>query len=141
MSTELTRVDAWLQSLLKGDTALSALATDVYGDVADTGATGRYVVHQYMGAADVQGVGPNRIMISGLWLVRAVQETRSWADLAPTADRIDFLLQGNLGGAAGTDGAVFSSVRERPHKLIEAVEGGGEIRNLGGTYRIEAQVP
>lgn len=142
MSDELTRVDAWLQSELAGDTTITGIVAErVYGDSADPDASYPFIVHQFQGGADVQGVGPNRIMISGLWLVRAVAQTRTWTSLAPAADAIDTVLQGNLGGPAGSDGAVFSAVRERPFKLIEDIEGGEQIRQLGGLYRIEAQVP
>lgn len=141
---ELTRVDVWLQTLLAGDTALQALVGNparVYSDVADPAATYPFIVHQHQGSADVRGVGPGRIMLSGVWLVRAVAQTTTWTALAACADRIDRLLQGNPGGPAGTDGAVFSSVREQPFKQVENIEGGEQIRHLGGLFRILVQVP
>lgn len=141
---ELTRVDVWMQGTLAGDATLKTLVGDparVYSDVADPHAIDPYIVHTNLATTDVAGVGPNRIMISGLWLVKAVRTTSNWTDLAAIADRIDTLLQGNHGGAAGSDGQVFSCVRERPYRFVENLDGGDTIRQLGGQYRIEAQVP
>lgn len=137
---ETTIVDQWLTATLAPDSALVALigANNVHADQAPPGATHPFIVHQFQGAADVRGSGPLRIMTSGIWIVKAVGETRDYLTLKPIADRIDVLLQAASGTAAG--GFIFSSVREFPFRLPER-ENGHDYRNLGGGYRCLAQLP
>lgn len=139
---ETTIVDQWLQATLTGDSVLIGLLPDgvdgVHADVAPGAARHPLVVHQFQGAADVRGAGPFRIMTNGLWLVRAIDETRDYLTLAPIANRIDVLLQAASGTAAA--GIVFSSVREYPYRMVER-DNGHDYRHLGGAYRCLAQIP
>jgi len=149
MADETTRVDAWLYELLHDDTdLLAALATQtrpglesVVADVAPTGTVFPVVVYQHQGSVDVRtATGSGRIMVTGLWIVKVVGETANYGELVAAADRLDALLEESNGGPAGSDGAVFTSVRESPFRFAED-DGGVSYRYLGGTYRIWAQVP
>lgn len=139
---ETTIVDQWLQATLAGDSALIAFLPDgtdgVHADEAPPAAKFPLVIHQFQAGTDVRGSGPYRIMTNGLWIVKAVGETRDRLTIKPIADRIDVLLQAASGAAA--DGLVFSSVREFPFRLNEN-ENGHDYRHLGGGYRCLAQIP
>lgn len=138
--SETTRVSRWLTATLATDTTIISLigANNVHSRRATPGAHYPLIIHQMLGAADVRGSGPYRIMTNGLWLVKAVGETRDILDLEPIADRIDELLQAGSGTAA--DGIVLSSVREYPFELDEH-ENGKDFLHLGGAYRCLAQIP
>lgn len=141
MADETTRADEWLHGVLSDATLTAAATGGVFADVAPEGTAFPYVVHNFQGGHDVRGAGPTRIMVSGLWLVQGVDATQSYmGTLRTIADRIDALLQA-ASGAAGSDGVVFSCVREQPFRMPEVLEGGKQIRHLGGLYRILVQVP
>lgn len=141
MADETTRADEWLHGVLADATLAALLTGGIHADVAPQGTRFPYGLHQFQGGADVRGNGPDRIMISGLWLVKAVAETESYIGvLCDAADRIDELLQATS-GPGGSDGEVFSSVREQPFRMPEVLEGGTQVRHLGGIYRLLVQVP
>lgn len=139
---ETTIVDQWVTATLTGDTATTDLLADgangVHADIAPPGAGHPLIVFQFQGGFDVRGAGPHRIMLSGLWLIRAIGECRDYLQIKPIADRIDALFQGTDGTADG--GFVFSSVREQPFRLAEH-DDGHDYRHLGGIYRCLAQLP
>lgn len=141
---ETTRVDQWLTTTLKTDSTLAAFlaqgANGVHADEVPPRGTFPAVVHQFQGGADVRGAGPLRIMISGLWIVKAIAETRNYLDVKAIADRIDVLLQAKSGTADG--GYIFACVRESPFRMAEHDQlGNRDFRHLGGAYRCIAQVP
>ena len=142
MADETTRADEFLHGILTGDTALTtALTGGIFADLAPEKTQFPYGLHHFQGGADVRGNGPGRIMVSGLWLVQAVAEQDSYlGTLRTAADRIDTLLQAKS-GAAGSDGVVFSCVREQPYRMVEVLTGGAQVRHLGGLYRLLVQVP
>lgn len=145
MADETTRVDAWLFDLLTNDAPLTALVGDaeprIFADSVPQGEAFPAVVYQLQGGTDVRtATRDSRVMINGLWVVKAIGQTDTFADLAPIADRIDDLLEQSTGGPAGSDGAVFTATRESPFRLPEPDEGVG-FKHLGGMYRIYAQVP
>lgn len=139
---ETTIVDQWITATLTADATIIAALTDgengVHADIAPPKAGHPLIVFQFQGGFDVRGAGPHRIMLSGLWLIRAIGEGRDYLEIKPIADRIDALFQGADGSAA--DGFVFSSVREAPFRLAEREEG-HDYRHLGGVYRCLAQIP
>ncbi|HOG46292.1 MAG TPA: hypothetical protein PLG21_22210 [Anaerolineae bacterium] len=140
---ELPRIEDWLQEVLAGDAALTALLAKhkdtgqcVYAYVAPQGAPMPFVVYSHQGSHDVRGVGPSRIMVSAVYQVKAVGPAASMGALTTAADRLDTLLQ----GASGTvvDGAVLACVREQPLSYVE-VDSSTRYRHLGGLYRIAAR--
>lgn len=140
MADETTRADEWIRSVLVADTTVAGAVSGVFGDLAPEGATFPYVLFQFQGGADVRGSGPTRIMVSGLWVVRAVAQQSTYLGVLQTvADRVDVLMQATS-GAAGSDGQVFSSVREQPFRMTEVLDGGEQVRHLGGIYRLLVQV-
>lgn len=141
---ELTRAAKWIHGKLVADSALNtAVAGRIYADLAPPEATWPFVVFQHQGSADVvAAAGLNRIMVSSVWVVKAVTRAESWEALRTLADRIDIALQ----EAAGTaeDGTVLSCAREAPISFVEADNNetpGVQWRHLGAQFRLEIQVP
>ena len=139
MSDELTRAETWLTATLLASAPLTALVGQrVYSHFAEPGCAFPYVVFVYLGGRDVRGHASNRIMHSGLWLVKATINKPSFADVKPVADAIDVALHAAAGSVAG-GGTVLSSVREQPFSLVD-MEDGVQYRSLGGQFRILTQV-
>lgn len=148
--SEIWTAETWLYSKLHGDSTLMALTP---GGVHtwpvpalvpnESGVmvplSGAYVLYQMQTANDIRGVGPARIGVDGLWLVRVVAETNSFGgNLLAAADRIDVLLQAASGTV--TAGVIWACVRTEPFQLVELTEGGKrQFRHLGGQYRIWVQ--
>lgn len=134
---ETVTVDRWLYSVLHSDATLMGLATDVHGWPVPPNAVLPYVLFQEQTSRDEQGMGPTRLWVRGLWIVRAVFETRDWGgNLEAAANRIDALLHAQ--GGTVSSGQVFVCVREGPFRLIENVQS-RQFRHLGGYYRCIAR--
>ena len=132
---EIVTAETWLYTKLHGDATLLALVPGgVYTWPVPTTVTGAYVLYQMQSGVDIRGVGPSRLGVNGLWLVRVVAETLSFGgNLLTAADRIDVLLQAASGTV--TAGVVWACVREEPFQLVETKDG-RQWRHLGGQYRV-----
>lgn len=131
---EIVRVDEWLYSILHGDPALANLPVASY--VAKAGMTLPRIQFNFQGGSDVGAVGAIRIMLTGLWQIKAIVQADSFAPAKPIADRIDTLLHGAAGAVA--DGVILGCVREQPIAYVE-VDNGLQYRHLGGLYRVYVQ--
>jgi hypothetical protein len=139
VSDELSRVDEFLYARLTADAALVAAATGgIHADLAPQGTTSPWVIFQFQGGADVAGVNPStRILVNGLWVVKGVVEAETYQGVAQAiADRIDAVLHGASGSVAGL--TIESCAREAPLRYVELLEGGPQVRHLGGQYRVVA---
>lgn len=131
---EVVTAERWLVQVLKADTSLMALTPRVYTMPTPQGAQVPLVLIGEVSASDLMAIGARRIWTNGLWTVRAVFESASWAgNLEAAANRIDAVLHAASG--APTGGNVWACVRERPFRLVEN-NGGQQLRHLGGIYRI-----
>lgn len=131
-------VDTWVMDTLLANTALGAMVNgNIFNFFAPPQTLFPYIVFQQQSMRDVRGVGPARIMVDTLYVVRGVGQGSDFATLAAVAREIDLSLSTPVGGAV-LGGAVFNSVREEPFTLVE-VEDGKQFRHLGGSYRIHAQ--
>lgn len=134
--TEALTVDRWLYAKLTADATLMSKVTAVHSYPIPDNATLPYVLMQEQSVSDIRGVGPYRIGVSGLWLVRVVARAVGWGgNLEAAADRIDAVLQAASGSVTG--GVVWACVRERPFRLVETTQS-GQFRHCGGVYRIWA---
>lgn len=135
---ETVTAETWLYTKLHGDsTLLASVPGGVHTWPAPANASGAYVLYQMQSGVDIRGVGPTRIGVSGLWLVRVVAETQSYTgNLLTAANRIDVLLHAASGTATG--GTVWACVREQPFQLPETKDG-RQWRHLGGIYRLWVQ--
>lgn len=144
MADETTIVDRWLFATLGARDELTAElllgADSIHNTEAPAGDDGNppYVLFQFQGGSDVRGVGPTRIGITGLWVVRGVVETRDFLDVETIANEIDTAIEAGAGTAE--DGFVFACVREAPYRMRSNTDG-HDFRELGGIYRLFAQRP
>lgn len=141
MADEITRTATWLYDTLTGETDITDLvSTRVYSDFAPQGSTLPAVIFSLEYARDVTTAFHHRVMVDGLWRVRAVTDSGSFDDdLQALADAIDVLLDRSDGGTADT-ATIFTSVREEPYQSVVTDEG-VRYHALGGVYRILVQIP
>lgn len=132
---EIFTAETWLYTKLHGDSTLLGLCPGgIHTWPVPTTFAGRYVLYQNQSAVDVRGMGPARIGVNGLWLVRVVDEALSFGgSLQTAADRLDVLLQAASGAVTG--GNIWACVREEPFQLVELADG-RQYRHLGGIFRI-----
>ena len=125
--------EQWIYEQLAGDAELTALCP---GGVHEGVAKGALpaVVFQIAAPPEDTGAFPTaRAVTEGVWTVKVVGETASYAELAPAARRIDQLLHGKFGRVDGTDinGCVRTGVVQYGEE-----DSGRSYRHLGGLYRI-----
>lgn len=131
---ETTRVDEWLLTTLAASASLTALvSTRIYGYVAPQNTTGNMVVYNWMGGSDLVAVGGYRALVNGLWQVKAITRSDSFAQAKAIMDLVDSLIHRKTGSTS--DSLVLSCVRESPVQYVE-VTNGIQYRHLGGLYRI-----
>jgi hypothetical protein len=131
---ETVTADRWITARLRNDATLMGLVTKVHQWPVPANAVLPYVLFQEQSAVDLEVLGGERVWVDGLWLVRAVAETRDWGGaLEQAANRIDALLHKAAGPATG--GNVWACRRVRPFRLTEDRES-GQFRHLGGLYRL-----
>lgn len=130
--------DRWIYGILSVDATLVGLVgSRIYRGMAPLNATFPCVVFFYMpGGQDVRGTGTYNIMVSGYWVIKAIDRNNSPASAGTIADRIDTLLHGQSGAVSG--GAVLACVRDEPVSFTELVDG-ALYQHVGGMYRIYAQ--
>lgn len=131
-----TRADQWLATVLKADSAVSALVgTRVYADVAPQGATFPVVVAQFMAAGpDEYVVGPYLLYSNMLFVVKAIDKTNSYRQ--DIADAAESALHNKTGNATGAK--IIYCRRETPMRLVDVVNN-VEYRHLGASFRIWVQ--
>lgn len=131
---EIARALEWIHDTLSADATLAGLvSTRIFDGLAPQGSAYPFVVFNHQGGSDTLGVGAVRVLNSGLFQIKVVAQSDSYASGIAIADRIDEVLH----GAAGSkDGAYIAScVREQAIMLIEQ-SNGIEYRHVGGLYRL-----
>jgi len=132
---ETTRVDAWLHTTLSASSPLVALvSTRIYGYVAPQGTTGNMVVYNWQGGSDLNTVGSYRALVNGLWQVKAITQSNSFAAAKAIMDIVDDTLHRASGSVS--DALILACVRQAPVQYVE-VTNGIQYRHLGGIYRIQ----
>lgn len=133
---ELITVETWLRQRLASN--LVGVQNRVFVDAAPRGTQYPYVIYQLQTPEDVRTLNGTRIMTTGTWIVKAIMQTATYADLSSIAAAIDSQLHKAQYHTDVGSGAVLACVRERPFKMSE-VNDGLLILHLGGFYRIYAQ--
>ena len=135
---ETNEVEKWLFSTLSLDSIMLALiGSRIYESVAPPETDYPYVVYQYSGGHDVQGIPSVRVMTRTEYLVKAITNEPNSDALVSVVKRIDELLHG-ASGAVGATGYVLSCVRVHPVSLLE-IDAGIQYRHRGGVYQIQVQ--
>lgn len=136
---EVNAIERWLYTVLSSDGALTAVvSTRIYADRIPQDVASPYpcVVFGHLSARDLMGVGAFRIWANSLYVIRAIDETESFAGNVKTAaDRIDAVLHAASG--SNVDGEIFACTRESPFRMSEETDG-RVFQHLGGQYRILA---
>jgi HK97 gp10 family phage protein len=132
---ETTRVDEWLLTTLAASASLTALvSTRIYGYVAPQNSTGNMVIFNWMGGSDLVAVSGYRALVNGLWQVKAITQSGSFAQAKAIMDIVDGLIHRTTGSTS--DSLILSCVREAPVQYVE-VTNGIQYRHLGGLFRIQ----
>lgn len=140
---EIALVNAWVESRLQAyaeelDSEAADLSKRVFDQFAPPSTLYPFIIYQaQIPPRDIRGVGVTRVMVDTLYLVKAVAQVNSYADLGGLASIIDRAMTSAEGGAV-QDGHVFACVRQEQFALTE-VDAGKQYRHLGGAYKIQAQ--
>lgn len=111
----------------------------VWSDVAPQGVPFPYIVTGQQSAVDVIATGPYRVMVTCLYLVKAITGGQYYsAAIQQMANRIDTLLQATKADSVPGGGRIISCIRQRPFRLPE-ITNGIQYRHLGGIYEINTQ--
>ena len=133
---ETSEVDRWLHATLTGDASLSSLLPGgVWRRLADQNAPFPVCVFQFQGGADVATLPGERVMLSGVWLVKAITRD-GLGDLPEIVRRVDDLL--HLVHRREDITPLLSVVREAPFDMTETDQG-VTYEHLGALYRIQAK--
>lgn len=138
---ETTIADTWVYATLKADATLTALIggsnARIYRGMAPQNATYPCVVFFYQpGGRDVRGVGTFNIMVTGSWVIKAIDRVTGASSAATIAARMYTLLHGQKGSVTG--GAVLACTREEPINYVELLDG-AQYQHVGGVYQIILQ--
>lgn len=137
--TEIQQAKAWLYSVLHGNSYIaSQVATRIYDSYVPEPPANRvypYVLFNFMGGTDVDGLGTNRLQSQPLFQVRVVNEGRPTAVTRRLDKEIDLALQNAVYQPSGD--YYFSARREQPIDRSELDAASGKYyANIGGLYRL-----
>jgi hypothetical protein len=140
-ATETGVIAYWVDSVLRGDAAIAAIAQDrIYEDIDMSGDLNYVkIVFRMMSGIDLSAVGATRrVYVNAIYQINAIwQQNRYTDDLDRAAARIDVLFHGQAAAVPG--GSVLSCVRVAPIR-ISTTRDGVPYRLLGGQYRIYGQL-
>lgn len=136
MTTETQVAAAWLYDTLSNDSEVTDLVdTRIYQDVAPQGSTTPYIVYQASGQAnDLMVVGQIRVWSDGLWTVKVVDQSNSYASADAVYTKVDLAL--HRGDGTATGGIVHTATREQTFSYPE-IDQGVHYKHIGGVYRIQ----
>lgn len=130
-----TRLAAQASALETISTGLSTRVRNGFGSPSDKFP---FIVYQcQVPPKDVRGVGPVRVMVDTLFIVKAIGQCDDYLPLTPVARVIDTALTAP-DTVAVTDGFILCSTREDGFSMVE-IDSGKQFRHLGGQFKILAQ--
>lgn len=137
--SESQQAKAWIYAALFANADIaSAVSTRIYSDYAPDAPASRvypYIIYNFMGGIDVDGLGTNRLQSQPLFQVRVVCKGRPSASTRKVDKRIDTVLQNAVYQLSGD--YYFSARREQPIDRAELdATTGIQYHNLGGLYRL-----
>ncbi len=135
MSAELTACKKWIMKNLTGSAALTALVGNrIYHRRAQQGSAFPYVIFAFQSSTERLGSGAARIFTRPAYLVKAVGNRVSDADLEAISELVDQILisapQDRIGGVY-----VLSAYRETAIEYDELLNN-ERVNHVGGTYRL-----
>jgi len=131
--SELDQVERFIFDRLTAWAPLDALVGDrIHNSLAPQGEPFPYVIYSPPGITpDARGIGTTNLQSSGLWTVKAVDESTSYA----TVELITQAIHAALHGERDPAGPVLACVREGIISYPEDTDG-RSYRHRGGQYRI-----
>jgi hypothetical protein len=137
--TEIQQAKAWLYTILHANTYIaSQVGTRIYDSYVPKPPANRtypYVLFNFMGGTDVDGLGTNRLQSHPLFQVRVVDEGRPTTVTRRLDKEIDIALQNAVYQPSGD--YYFSARREQPIDRSELDASTGKYyANIGGLYRL-----
>lgn len=137
MAADSSDVDAAVIAKLVGDATLMAILTDgVYVDVASSGKTKFCLVSQIAHEDDY--VFDGRIWEKFLYLIKAVAQQTSGADVKTAAARIDVLLQDVALTISGYGHLLTRRVERVRYTEVDDVNNDLRWQHRGGRYEVVA---
>lgn len=141
VGTESLLVDAWLVSVLRGDTGAGGVATlatgGIHQDLAPQGASTPYVTWQHQSPPiDQVEIAGIVVAVEGVLLIKVTAQGESYAPLRPIIERIAGLLHRQSAELSG--GRILACVRERAFRQPALIDG-VHYRTLGYFFRYQAQ--
>lgn len=136
---ETALVDLWIDETLKAYTPLTDIVGQrIFSDLAPSGSVFPYVIYQVQSPPSVvRGVGLAEVMVDTIYTVKAINQSPSYAALAPAASAIRSAMV-TADTQAPTGGLIFTCGYERQVAYTEG-RGTEQARHLGGEFRIQAQ--
>ena len=137
--TEIQQAKKWLYDSLHGDSDIAAaVATRIYDSYVPEPPANRtysYILFNFMGGTDIDGLGTIRLASQPLFQVRLVTNGRPNASDRLVEKRIDDVLQNAVYEPSGD--YYFTARREQPIDRAELDDATGKnYHNLGGLYRL-----
>lgn len=137
--SEIQQAKKWIYDSLSANSDIAAaVATRIYDSYVPEPPANRtfpYVLFNFMGGADVDALGTNRLLSQPLFQVRVVCEGRPNATVRKVDKRIDEILQNAVYQQSGD--WYFSARREQPIDRPELdASTGKHYANIGGLYRL-----
>lgn len=137
--SEVQQAKAWIYATLFANADIAAaVSSRIYADYVPEPPANRvypYIVYNFMGGTDVDGLGTNRLQSQPLFQVRVVTDGRPTATTRKVDKRISDVLGVAVHQLSGD--FYFTARREQPIDRPE-LDGatGKQYHNLGGLFRL-----
>lgn len=142
---EQAMIDVWVEDKLTSHAAFNSLGfgtlTDrVFNAWAPDGTQFPYIIFQAQSPPEVvRGVGDAEVMVSTIYVVKAVAQGSNFNTIAPVAGEIRTALVTPNGEAiTGSIGTIFTCFYEKQVSMTQPVAT-QQFRHLGGEFTIQAQ--
>ena len=134
--SEIQEAKKWIRAVLTANVDIAAVVgTRVFADRSPSPVVFPYIIYNFLGGTDVQGLGTARLLARPLFQVRVVGEGSPNTDARKVDKRIDTVLQNAVNQQSGD--YYFSARREQPVDRPELDPATNKVFfNLGGLFRL-----
>lgn len=137
--SEIEQAKAWIYAALSGNAEIAAVvSTRIFSDYVPEPPANRtypYILYEYLGGNDVQGLGTARQGSSALFQIRVVTDGRPVTASRKVDKRIDDVLRITVYQPSGE--FYFTAEREQSVNRPETDAATGKrYHNLGGLFRV-----
>lgn len=139
---QIAEVKTWLAGILTADSTLTALVTGIYNNNPPEATSSTDVVYpvlvvqQVTPLRDVRPAGPLYVMSDGIWMVKAIDKSRSAEACSAIMNRVYALLDNQAGNVLAGRVLFFQRIDaiERPY-----VDSGVEYQQVIARFRVQVQ--